>query len=99
MNFYIKSYFKKGFADKQTLEHLLKSKLNPNKLCVTDISGGCGQSFSIDIESFDFKGKSIIQQHRLVNSILKEEMKDIRAVQLKTAIPTLKKEDENEKSN
>lgn len=54
---------------------------------VQDISGGCGSMYAIDIVSEQFKGLSVIKQHRLVNKILEDQMKDWHGVQLKTKTP------------
>lgn len=40
--------------------------------------------YALDIVSSKFKGKNVIQQHKLVNSILKDELKSWHGVQLKT---------------
>lgn len=78
----------KYFSDSKKIETLLNNNLNNISLLeIKDISGGCGQSFSINIVSTDFSGKSIIQQHRIVNNILKTELNDIHALQLKTSAP------------
>jgi stress-induced morphogen len=88
MTFYLKGLAKKYFAEKQIVEYLIKSTLKDvTKLNVVDISGGCGQSFNIEISSKDFKGKTLIQQHRLINDILKKEFNDIHALTLKTSVP------------
>ena len=47
-----------------------------------DQSGGCGASFQINIVSDQFKGKRLVQQHKMVKSAIKEEMKEIHAVTL-----------------
>uniref|UniRef100_A0A8C4QUQ0 BolA family member 2B n=1 Tax=Eptatretus burgeri TaxID=7764 RepID=A0A8C4QUQ0_EPTBU len=52
---------------------------------VEDVSQGmCGTSFRVIIVSPHFEGKPRLQQHRLVNSCLEEELKIIHAFQLKT---------------
>jgi BolA-like protein 3 len=72
----------------KTLESLLRSKLTSiSSLNIQDTSGGCGQAFTLEISSNDFKGQSVIQQHRLINTILKEELKSIHSLQIKTSIP------------
>lgn len=76
--------FFKSFASKVELEEKLTKNLNISKLEVVDLSGNCGTSFLIKIKSSNFNGKTMIQQHRLINDLLKEEMKDIHALQLKT---------------
>lgn len=74
--------------DSKYIEDKLKQNLKDiSKLNIADTSGGCGQAFVIEISSSDFQGKSTIQQHRLINGILKEELKSIHSLQLKTYIP------------
>ncbi len=49
---------------------------------------GTGDHFDILVVSEAFRGKSLIEQHKLVFSILEPEMdKGIHAVQLKTRVP------------
>ncbi|EMC99253.1 hypothetical protein BAUCODRAFT_50498, partial [Baudoinia panamericana UAMH 10762] len=62
----------------------VKQELKPTKLEVQDISGGCGSMYALDIVSESFKGLPVIKQHRLVNKILGEEIKNWHGVQLKT---------------
>ncbi|AQZ12612.1 FRA2 (YGL220W) [Zygosaccharomyces parabailii] len=50
---------------------------------VTDISGGCGQSFDIVVVSNSFLGKNKLQRSRLVNKILKDEIAQIHAFSCK----------------
>ena len=68
------------------LEDKIKQKINCEKLEIEDISGNCGTSFSIKLKSPDFKGKSMIMQHRMVNDALKDELKDIHALQIKSEV-------------
>lgn len=65
----------------------LNEQLDPSKLSVQDVSGGCGSMFAISIVSEKFKGISMIKQHRLVNSILSEEIKKWHGIQLVTKAP------------
>ena len=39
--------------------------------------------YSIEISSDSFKGKSLIQQHRLVQEILQSDIKDMHGIQIK----------------
>ncbi|KAJ6751252.1 hypothetical protein OIU85_001748 [Salix viminalis] len=71
---------------KEQVESTLKSKLNPSHLEVIDTSGGCGASFAIEIVSEQFEGKRLLERHRLVNSALEEEMKEIHALSIKKAV-------------
>jgi stress-induced morphogen len=73
-------------SERQIFEKL-KSSLQPSKLEVQDISGGCGSMYGLDIVSAQFKGLSVIKQHRMVNQILGEEIKKWHGVQLKTKAP------------
>ena len=87
-NIYSKSSFlniqKNLFVEKTILENKIKSKINCENLEVVDISGNCGTSFCVKIKSPDFKGKTMIMQHRMVNEALKDEIKDIHALQIKS---------------
>jgi stress-induced morphogen len=47
--------------------------------------GGCGSMYAIKIKSGEFKGKGLVQQHRVVNEILKDEIKDMHGLQLDTS--------------
>ncbi|KAB2569006.1 Altered inheritance of mitochondria protein 1 [Lasiodiplodia theobromae] len=62
----------------------IKDNLDPVRLEVQDISGGCGSMYALDIESPKFKGMTVIKQHKLVNEILKDEIKGWHGVQLRT---------------
>ncbi|CAN9286239.1 unnamed protein product [Alternaria alternata] len=62
----------------------IKSELEPVKLEVQDISGGCGSMYAIQVESPKFKGLTVIKQHKLVNEVLKDEIKSWHGVQLRT---------------
>ncbi|KAI8144375.1 bola protein [Fennellomyces sp. T-0311] len=63
----------------------LTDALTPHKLRVVDVSGGCGSMYAIDISAKAFEGTSIVKQHRMVNQILKDEIKDMHGLQLKTS--------------
>ncbi|KAK5118272.1 hypothetical protein LTR62_002785 [Meristemomyces frigidus] len=65
----------------------LKTELQPTKLEVQDISGGCGSMYALDIVSEHFKGLPVIKQHRLVNKVLEGDIKTWHGVQLKTKAP------------
>uniref|UniRef100_A0A8C4MA71 BolA-like protein 3 n=2 Tax=Equus TaxID=9789 RepID=A0A8C4MA71_EQUAS len=54
---------------------------------VTDISGGCGAMYEIQIESEEFKEKRTVQQHRMVNQALKEEIKGMHGLRIFTSVP------------
>ncbi|ESO95078.1 hypothetical protein LOTGIDRAFT_117448, partial [Lottia gigantea] len=55
-----------------------------------NIAGGCGAMFQINVESEVFRGKRIIQQHKLVTQALEEEIKDMHGLQITTRVPPVK---------
>ena len=74
-------------AYEEQIANLLKTELKSKDVSVTDISGGCGSMFDIDIKSNEFKGLSKLKQQKLVYKILKEEMSKWHGVHLKTNVP------------
>ncbi|KAB5558827.1 hypothetical protein PHYPO_G00021670 [Pangasianodon hypophthalmus] len=67
---------------------VLKEKFpQASSLKVVDISGGCGAMYEIHIESDEFRGKRIVQQHQLVNQALKEEIKGMHGLRIFTDVP------------
>lgn len=72
---------------KEYIQDKLTTKLNASHVEVTDDSDGCGSKFTVIIVSDEFEGKTLLQQHRLVNSVLEEELKTIHAFSQKTFTP------------
>lgn len=69
------------------LAEILKQSFVASQIAVRDISGGCGAMYEIFIESEDFRGKRQIQQHRLVNQALADEVKEMHGLRIFTAVP------------
>ncbi|XP_008554080.1 bolA-like protein 2 [Microplitis demolitor] len=69
------------------IKNKLSKVLDPSHIEIEDQSDGCGSKFSVVIVSEKFQGKSLLQRHRLVNSILEEELKEIHAFSQKTLTP------------
>ena len=69
------------------IENVLKSKMNVADVQVNDISGGCGSMYEVYVCSNDFKGKRMVQQHRLVTEILKSEVAEMHGLRIMTSIP------------
>ncbi|KAH7076171.1 bola protein [Paraphoma chrysanthemicola] len=65
----------------------IKTELEPVKLEVQDVSGGCGSMYAIEIVSPKFAGLSPLKQTRLVNAVLKEELAVWHGIQLRTKAP------------
>ncbi|BGP55632.1 hypothetical protein JCM8202_004893 [Rhodotorula sphaerocarpa] len=71
----------------QQLHSKLLEKLPGAKVAVQDVSGGCGSFYAISVEHESFKGLTMIKQHRLVNDLLKDDIKGMHGLQLKTRAP------------
>ena len=80
-------------AAADTIAQKLKDALSPQHIEVEDVSHhhaghagwreGGGTHFTVTIKAASFAGKSRVQQHRLVNSILADELAgDIHALEL-----------------
>ncbi|XP_014205295.1 bolA-like protein 3 [Copidosoma floridanum] len=75
----------KKAEDKMT--SLLKDKFPKAKVIeVCDVSGGCGAMFEVSVITSEFKGLNTIKQHRLINEILKEEIKDMHGIRIHTSV-------------
>ncbi|KAK3319916.1 bola protein [Cercophora scortea] len=70
-----------------TLQAALTERLKATHVEVTDMSGGCGQSFTTLIVSPEFAGKNSLKRHRLVNAALKDEIAQIHAWSAKCQTP------------
>ncbi|QLQ81732.1 hypothetical protein HG537_0F04930 [Torulaspora globosa] len=71
-------------AEESMIHEKLSKALQPKRLQVVDISGGCGSMFAIEVSSEKFKGLSIVKQHKLVNEILKDDIPRWHGLQLRT---------------
>ena len=80
-------------ATADTIAQKLKGAFSPQHLAVEDVSHhhaghagwreGGGTHFTVTITAAAFAGKSRVQQHRLVNNILADELAgDIHALEL-----------------
>ncbi len=47
-------------------------------------TGGCGSFYAIQLSSKEFKGMSTVKAHRLVNQELKDVIKDIHGLQVRS---------------
>ncbi|XP_069508187.1 bolA-like protein 2 [Ambystoma mexicanum] len=72
----------------ESLKEKLTRELDAEHVEVDDTSANrCATSFKVLVVSSKFEGKPLLQRHRLVNSCLSEEMKDIHAFEQKTLTP------------
>lgn len=74
-------------AGEKKLADILKQSFSASQIAVKDISGGCGAMYEIFVESEDFRGKRQVQQHRLVNKALGDEVKSMHGLRIFTAVP------------
>ncbi|KAI8923334.1 bola protein [Entophlyctis helioformis] len=73
------------YSDGERIIHeKLANQLQATALNVTDISGGCGAMYAVEISSPNFRGMSMVNQHRLVTDILREDIKGMHGIQIKT---------------
>ncbi|KAI8920338.1 hypothetical protein PhCBS80983_g01529 [Powellomyces hirtus] len=68
----------------RTIHEKLANQLQATKLKVSDISGGCGSMYAVQIASPMFRGKNLVQQHRMVTGLLQEDIKGMHGIQIKT---------------
>uniref|UniRef100_A0A6M2E0C9 Putative bola bacterial stress-induced morphogen-related protein n=1 Tax=Amblyomma tuberculatum TaxID=48802 RepID=A0A6M2E0C9_9ACAR len=76
---------------KEYLQEKLEKELEAH-VDIEDISDGCGAKFNAVIVSPKFEGKGLLERHRMVNTILSEELKVIHAFSQKTWTPEQWKE-------
>eukprot|EP00794_Sanderia_malayensis_P019022 gene19022-20935_t len=74
-------------GERRITDLIKASYLKPSAVEVVDISGGCGSMYQVYVSSREFKGKRTIQQHRIVNEILKEEVVKMHGLRINTEIP------------
>ncbi|KAI0813913.1 bola domain-containing protein [Xylaria sp. FL0064] len=70
-----------------SLKTALAERLKATHVEVTDMSGGCGQSFTSLIVSPVFAGQNSLKRHRAVNAALRDEIAAIHAWSAKCQTP------------
>ncbi|KAG2773602.1 hypothetical protein JG687_00011387 [Phytophthora cactorum] len=76
-----------GTEAEQAMHTALQAQLDAVHVKVTDVSGGCGSMFDVEVASSQFTGQSRVKQHRMVNEILKEEIKSMHGLTIRTMTP------------
>ncbi|KAI1274133.1 bola domain-containing protein [Xylaria sp. FL0933] len=71
----------------ESLKTALTERLKATHVEVTDMSGGCGQSFTSLIVSPVFAGQNSLKRHRAVNAALRDEIAAIHAWSAKCQTP------------
>ena len=64
-----------------------EARIAPAAATVKDMSSGCGSFFHVTVSSPAFAGKSMVQQHRIVHDILRDEIKLIHGLQIVCTVP------------
>ncbi|CAF0746037.1 unnamed protein product [Didymodactylos carnosus] len=72
-------------GEKKLIKILEKRFPEATKISVSDVSGGCGASYEINIISSKFKNMKTINQHRQVSEALADELPSIHSVRIFTA--------------
>ncbi|KAI1000282.1 hypothetical protein K3495_g7914 [Podosphaera aphanis] len=75
-------------VSEESLREKIKQQLEAIHVDIEDMSGGCGQAYSVTIVSSLFEKKSSLRRHRLVNTTLKDEISAIHAWSAKCLTPT-----------
>ncbi|CAI2292456.1 unnamed protein product [Caenorhabditis sp. 36 PRJEB53466] len=69
----------------QQLNKLLRSGIEGcSRVVVHDVSNGCGSMYEVFVEATSFKGLSKVAQHKMITSLLREEIKDMHGLTIRT---------------
>ena len=69
-----------------SLERMLLDRLSASSARVTDESGGCGSSYHVKVVSKTFDNLSKLKQHRMVQDVLKDDIKKWHAIRIDTSV-------------
>ena len=73
--------------DEHPVATALKAGLDASRVEVQAEGSGCGQKLQILVVAKDFEGLTMIKQHRLVNTVAKDELAKVHAFHVKTYTP------------
>ncbi|KAJ1946237.1 hypothetical protein FBU59_002079 [Linderina macrospora] len=76
-----------GTDGEKHIFHKLNAELGPTKLTVTDSSGGCGSMYVVEIEAECFRGLNRVKQTKIVNALLKDELKEMHGMRVLCSVP------------
>jgi len=71
-------------AEEQRIYDKLMTGLEASEVNVIDISGGCGSMYRVEVISKKFNGKGVLEQHRMVNDVLKSDIANMHGLTIKT---------------
>lgn len=69
------------------MQKSLTTQLEATHVNVVDVSGGCGSMFNVEVVSPQFEGVTRVKQHRMVNEVLKDEIKGMHGLTIRTMTP------------
>merc|ERR1711959_523965 len=69
-----------GSPGEAHLLRVLSDGISVHHASVKDISGGCGSMYEIYVASDDFKGMSLVKQHKKVKAVLAADIKDMHGL-------------------
>jgi len=67
----------------ETIEGALRKGMRVKNVLVNDVSGN-GSFFQVAVQSPDFQGLPLLKQHQKVNALLKEHLKQVHGISIKT---------------
>lgn len=70
--------------DEEAVKQKLSKELQAVHVVTLAETSGCSDKYTCIVVSDIFKGKGPLERHRLVNGVLKEEIKDLHAFSQKT---------------
>lgn len=86
MKFWSGSDTKIRVTEAEIMSLLSKKFPNAAKINVRDKSGGCGEMFEIYVETDEFRGLTIMKQHRSVYDALEAQIKKIHGLHVITKV-------------
>ncbi|KAJ2451614.1 BolA-like protein [Coemansia sp. RSA 2336] len=82
------------------IKEKLSKEMDIADISLTDVSNGCGTSYSLKVVSDYFKDKRTLARHRAVNKIIKEEIGKLHAFSVSTlTVEENQKELDNSKAS
>mmetsp|Transcript_3898 Transcript_3898/g.8050 ORF Transcript_3898/g.8050 Transcript_3898/m.8050 type:complete len:94 (+) Transcript_3898:9-290(+) len=68
----------------KSIQSKLTDALKASFVQVEDLSDGCGAKLDLIVVSDEFEGKGLLERQQAVHEVIKEEMKVVHAITMKT---------------
>jgi stress-induced morphogen len=72
-------------VEMQLIQKLKERIPEAKEVDVVDISHGCGDMYEVHVISSHFKGKSLVQQHRLIQTAIGEDIRSWHGLRISTS--------------